>query len=428
MKKSFSIILLMLFPILVMAQASGGQIIRPARKQQNTQQTGNKTINSSPKQKVVREITYESTLSAEERRIWEEEKAKAKEKMKKLAYNIKVLGLERGSNFYNGVACWENKNKTFCFINKNGEILFELSPSITDVKSFHDEYAVIVQKFKDNSRRYGIIDKSGRTVVNAEYDWISDYSKGLFQVKKGGKYGFIDKNGDVIIPFVYESAGNFHEGVATVKKDGKWGYVNKSNNTIIPFEYDGTRDFSEGLAPVEKKEKWGYINKSNTLIIPYSYWYAFPFQSGLSQVILENTARDEVRTGIRVRSGYINNQGKYVIPLQRGNLGFFSDDLIEINGSYFDNHGKLIIQTKYDHCGDFSEGLAFVGKKKSKPGGSPNPYTCGFINKKGQIVIDFKYDGADGYSPEFSEGLVNIWYEGRNGYIDKYGNSTFDFE
>ena len=49
MKKYISLLLLILLPVLVMAQAIGGQITRPTKKQQNAQQSDSPNSNASVK-------------------------------------------------------------------------------------------------------------------------------------------------------------------------------------------------------------------------------------------------------------------------------------------------------------------------------------------------------------------------------------------
>lgn len=92
--------------------------------------------------------------------------------------------------------------------------------------------------------------------------------------------------------------------------------------------------------------------------------------------------------------------------------------------------GKYIITPKYYEAEDFSEGLACVAKRNSM-----NQCKYGFINKKGEIVIPFKFV-IEHVNYEFSEGMAFIQiYGGHNsageekigGFVDKYGNSTFDF-
>lgn len=61
MKKSYSIILLMLFPILVMAQASGGQITRPVKKQQ-----AKTSIQTFQKQSTRQKMSKHSSFSQQD--------------------------------------------------------------------------------------------------------------------------------------------------------------------------------------------------------------------------------------------------------------------------------------------------------------------------------------------------------------------------
>ena len=62
------------------------------------------------------------------------------------------------------------------------------------------------------------------------------------------KCGFIDKSGKVVIEPQFDDVGAFIEGLAWVKKDGKWGFIDKSGKVVIEPQFDGAGDFSEGLA------------------------------------------------------------------------------------------------------------------------------------------------------------------------------------
>ena len=129
MKKYIFLLFLTLLPTMVMAQASGGQVTRPVKKQQYKQQTGIKPSNSNSKQRVVREVTYESTLSSEERIIWENEKAKAKDAMRLLAYNLKRNAISPMGNFVDGLAPCDKG-----YIDKQGNLVINLS------KNWHYEF------------------------------------------------------------------------------------------------------------------------------------------------------------------------------------------------------------------------------------------------------------------------------------------------
>ena len=72
------------------------------------------------------------------------------------------------------------------------------------------------------------------------------------EVKMASKYGFIDKSGKVVIEPQFDNAEPFSEGLACVEKDGKWGFIDKSGKMVIEPQFDGASDFSEGLAKVKR--------------------------------------------------------------------------------------------------------------------------------------------------------------------------------
>ena len=52
-------------------------------------------------------------------------------------------------------------------------------------------------------------------------------STGLFPVVVGGRHGFIDKTGKCVIEPQFEWASSFLEGLAAVAEEGKVGYINR---------------------------------------------------------------------------------------------------------------------------------------------------------------------------------------------------------
>ena len=110
--------------------------------------------------------------------------------------------------------------------------------------------------------KYGFIDKSGKVVIEPQFDDAEPFSEGLAQVEKDGKYGFIDKSGKVVIEPQFDDANPFSEGFAWVEKDDKYFFIDKSGKVVIEPQFDGVSDFSEGLALVEKDGKLGYLDKS----------------------------------------------------------------------------------------------------------------------------------------------------------------------
>ncbi len=66
------------------------------------------------------------------------------------------------------------------------------------------------------------------------------------------KYGFIDKSGKVVIEPQFDDAEPFSEGLAKVEKDDKYGFIDKSGKVVIEPQFDDAEPFSEGLAKVRR--------------------------------------------------------------------------------------------------------------------------------------------------------------------------------
>ena len=77
---------------------------------------------------------------------------------------------------------------------------------------------------------------------------------------------------------------------------------------------------------------------------------------------------------------------------------------------YVNSKGSVVIDFKYDGADKFSQGLAAV-----KSGGK-----WGYINDKGETVIEFAYDGR---SP-FNGGLAGIKQDGKWGFINTKGSTV----
>jgi hypothetical protein len=76
--------------------------------------------------------------------------------------------------------------------------------------------------------------------------------------------------------------------------------------------------------------------------------------------------------------------------------------------------GEVVIDPQYDDVGDFHEGLAMVCKDNK----------FGFINNKGKIIIDLIFDEAGNYS----DGLAVVRVGGKRDYVDRIERKLINFE
>lgn len=57
-------------------------------------------------------------------------------------------------------------------------------------------------------------------------------SSGLFPVYQNGKRGYIDKTGKIVINPQFDDARHFTEGLASVNIGDKWGYIDKAGKIV----------------------------------------------------------------------------------------------------------------------------------------------------------------------------------------------------
>lgn len=176
--------------------------------------------------------------------------------------------------------------------------------------------------------------------------------------------------------------------------------------------------FKEGLASVSKQNsagyyKCGYINTDGKIVVPLKYDEAQDFSNGLACVSLNG------------KSGFINRNGKVVVPLIWDAADSFSEGLavVEINdkSGCIDITGKIVLAPKFANLHQFSEGLIAYEDNNGK---------WGFIDRTGKVIIEPKYGGIWGPFGTFIDGLclMNVWNSAfKYGFIRKNGEEAIGF-
>ncbi len=174
------------------------------------------------------------------------------------------------------------------------------------------------------------------------------------------------------------------------------------------------------LFPIHKNGKAGYIDGNGKVVIPLRFDEARNFSEGLAPVRVSDDW------------GYIDQTGKLVIKPQFFKADSFSDGVASVGVwfprkqvidsqvgfySYIDKTGKLITKKQFGVAFDFSEGVAQV---------LTDDYKHGIINRFGEILFFF-----DIYNSGFSNGLAMFKTNGnmpdtRIGYIDKTGKTVIE--
>lgn len=300
-------------------------------------------------------------------------------------------------------------------------------------------------------QKWGFIDRTGKVVIEPQFDWAYDFSEGLAQVRRGRQCGYIDRTGK----WLFDAAKTYHErsfrcGRAVIDTDKGRAIMDRTGR-VIECPFDRIEEFSEGLAavkvlPKEKPqpdwlgltgEKWGFINTEGELVIPAKFTAVGQFSHGLAPVYVGGDC--DVCTGPRGgRWGYINQEGRLVIEPQFRRAESFSEGLatVSFDGStygWIDPEGKPVIKMmRLTSARAFHEGVARIrGASESSPGWND----FGYITKSGEVFVHPAFSAS---SAPFSEGLTEAhappvwdveraaWIPGKIGYVDKRGNWVID--
>lgn len=208
------------------------------------------------------------------------------------------------------------------------------------------------------------------------------------------------------IPAKYSFADRHFEGLARVESDGKWGFIAFSGKEVIPLIYDDALNMKDSLAAIKKDGKWGFINHSGNVIIPIKYDLVTSFNEKRAAIFKNNYWGFVDPQGHEVLEcvfGYDDN----VYPVYKSGL---ANVKFRENWGYVDLKGKIAIEFKYEYALPFDGEIAAVqldGK-------------WGFVNRKGKEIIPLKYDISDSF-PVFKDGLCPVSIEGKYGYINRNG-------
>ena len=264
----------------------------------------------------------------------------------------------------------------------------------------------------------------------------------LFPVMLEKKAGFINAAGTVVIPLKFAAVKEYSEGLAAVQDGitGKWGYIDRTGHYAIPPQFQGAFPFSEGLAHVRLGDGTeGHIDRTGRLVIQGSSGL---MRDGLLIIMEKDKAIFVDRTGKALfeaprnswlvggglvafiqngRMGFMNRQGQVVIPpLYRCDVNWrhrqFEEKITPVSAmqadgkekfGFIDKTGQVIVDFQYDWAQQFFEGLAIVFKDGK----------YGYVDTDGRVAIPLQYEGAD----HFSEGLAAVKVNGKWGFIDTQG-------
>lgn len=179
----------------------------------------------------------------------------------------------------------------------------------------------------------------------------------LAGVRKNNVWQFINEKGEQLFNKKFTYIGRFSDGIYCVAQNGS---RNMLSNMVVGATYYAM-------------DTEGNINKKVKSDMPFKFseGYAVVSQGPFRNVVDKKGTIIKTFENLRYFSSY--NEGLLVV--------YKADKTI----SYYDTKGNEVFSASkhgYDDAGGFSEGLAVVVRNKK----------YGLINKKGELVLDLKYD------------------------------------
>ena len=136
--------------------------------------------------------------------------------------------------------------------------------------------------------------------------------------------------------------------------------------------------------------------------------------SAKDEEILEKVASIKATGGASINK--INAPSKEIDTNKADNANKLDGPLFinEQDGKYgfINTKGEQVVECEFSYADAFSEGLARVEKDGKS----------GYINTKGEQVIECKFD----YAEYFSEGLARVEKDGKSGYINTKGEQVIE--
>jgi hypothetical protein len=294
-------------------------------------------------------------------------------------------------------------------------------------------------RFQTENGKYGFMNKTGKIIIKPKYLEVQDFSEGLCFVSKellnnDYKWICIDTLGvevfDIKDCFPETS---FKEGFARISDfDANWFIDHKGKNVFNKTFRDGHGKFSDGYALVSEN-KYGdkvFIDIHGNSPAQLPYKNASSFKNGLSTYYTKES-------GITL----FDTSGTILMTNLESAEGLY-DELIRVkkNGKcgFIDRKGNILIDFQYEEdrirpMDKFlklnTDSLDALPKAKSRNVGLFSNGLAkiqidglwGFINTKNELVIDPKFKKA----LSFSDGLAGVSIDGVLwGFIDTNGHFT----
>ena len=267
------------------------------------------------------------------------------------------------------------QNQKYGVIDKNGNIVIEAEYEAVQIPNPSKAIFVCVKKYNENTKEYEtVVYNEKKEVLFSNYKNVQSisiytnvnstpYEKSVLTYKENGKYGLINLEGKQITKPVYDeiSSINYKEGTFLVKQNELEGIINMKGKVIIKCEYESvTSDnyYSEN----------GYNKQAGFIVSKKTEdGYRYGYVNYRGTIIL-----NPIYTQLERVTEIANEKGVYFIAFKNGQAGLLKNNKEILNYEYEDIQYNVL-------------GSIFITKRNGK---------YGAVNLEGTTVLYPEYDNV----------------------------------
>ena len=365
-------------------------------------------------------------------------------------------------------------------INEKGQDLFTDYEKVEAVQNYDKQnniwYETTCLKVQKNGK-YGLIDFSGKTLLNCEYDDITpitgltqslittkDNKKGLVSIagtviipneyeqisaltdsyedgyivkNSDGKLGVIGTNKKILLPIQYNEIKNVYENnIYAVKEDSTLKLINTKTDTEVTLNYDDISEINDGYAIVKKSDKYGLITVTgeekispqyDSLSYIYQNYYIAKKENTYGIIDKDNSEKVEFKYNY---ISYVKDADILLADTTSANTDLLDSNFnvkltgvlseINVNKGYLkirENSNYQYYNFKFEKKKNteiFTTNTLFLAKKDGK---------FGYVDKNGVVVINYIYDDA---TEQNASGFVAVKKDGKWGAINSKGQTVVE--
>lgn len=255
----------------------------------------------------------------------------------------------------------------------------------------------------DEDGKYGVSSFSGKQILKNEYEKIeSIYSEDYFVIQEKGKQKLVNSKGEIVIDEGYDEIVQIATSGIVFKKGNNYGLMDFEKNVLIESKYEDLKEINKNIFMAKQDGKSGAINEKEELKIPFEYKeITYDSKAGIY------VAEDESFNATIIDTNF-NIKLKGILSELNTDKGYMK---LNVNGEYKYYNFKFEEKKVLDI---FKTNTLALSKQNGK---------YGFVNAKGEVVVDYIYDDA---TEQNKYGYAAVKKDGKWGSIDSKGNAVIE--